>query len=92
MDFTIGCDPEFFLKKNNQHVSAIGLVGASPKALPAIAAGIYESAVLRHTASERFAALVESGIISALPPLLAEIVSAQRPGQLSSASVSSSEL
>ena len=29
MQFTLGCDPEFFLKKNNQHVSAIGLVGGT---------------------------------------------------------------
>ena len=27
--FTIGCDPEFFLKLNNKHVSAVGLIGGS---------------------------------------------------------------
>ena len=29
MSFTIGCDPEFFLKLNNKHVSAVGLIGGS---------------------------------------------------------------
>jgi len=29
MSFSIGADPEFFLKKNQQHVSAVGLIGGS---------------------------------------------------------------
>jgi len=29
MKFSIGCDPEFFLKLNQQHVSAVGLIGGS---------------------------------------------------------------
>lgn len=35
--FTIGADPEFFLKKNHKHLSAIGLIGGSkmfPKPMP----------------------------------------------------------
>lgn len=35
--FTIGCDPEFFIKKNHKHLSAIGMIGGSkdtPKPLP----------------------------------------------------------
>ena len=27
--FTIGCDPEFFIKKNHKHMSAIGLIGGT---------------------------------------------------------------
>ena len=37
MPFTIGCDPEFFLKHNHKHISAIGMVGGTkedPKPLP----------------------------------------------------------
>ena len=29
MQFTIGADPEFFLKQNGQHKSAVGLIGGS---------------------------------------------------------------
>ena len=35
--FTIGCDPEFFLKQNHKHISAIGRIGGSkdfPKPMP----------------------------------------------------------
>lgn len=32
MAFTIGCDPEFFIKKHSKHLSAIGLIGGSKDA------------------------------------------------------------
>ena len=46
--FTIGCDPEFFLKSRGKHVSAIGLIGGSkeePKALDREGFGILEDNV-----------------------------------------------
>jgi hypothetical protein len=36
MIFSLGCDPEFFLKKDNKHVTSIGLIGGDknlPRAL-----------------------------------------------------------